>query len=120
VASGLGGIEQLSWAPDSRRIAFSGWMAALSFDQHIYAADLDHPGAVALGRTDLYGNQPSWSPDGSLIAFKRQFDCCSGTADDGAWLMRADGSDPQPLTTTPGTGVSLFNWSVDWSPDGKR
>lgn len=52
---------------------------------------------------------PTWSPDGSFIAYssdrKGNFDI---------WVQQADGSNPMAVTTSP-----FHDWQPDWSPDGK-
>jgi hypothetical protein len=54
------------------------------------------------------GEYPSWSPDGSLIAFTRDYSAI--------FLARPDGSDVHPLLTAPFAESPRFSWS----PDGKR
>ena len=60
----------LSWSPDSQRIAFSARIGDAA-EQQIYVTDADRPDATRIGGSDVYGISPSWSPDGSLIVFKR-------------------------------------------------
>jgi TolB protein len=54
------------------------------------------------------GMDPTWSPDGSQIAFNRW------SEPRGVWLAKADGSDP----------YRIFDWSeprwTSWSPDGQQ
>ncbi|MEP7199616.1 MAG: DUF5050 domain-containing protein, partial [Chloroflexota bacterium] len=53
---------------------------------------------------------PSWSPDGSKIAFTSNRD---GHYE--VYVMNADGSEQTRLTRT-----NLHSWSPSWSPDGKK
>jgi hypothetical protein len=53
---------------------------------------------------------PTWSPDGSKIAFRSNR---AGSAD--IYVMNADGSSPIRLTT-----VSAADYQPSWSPDGTR
>jgi len=54
------------------------------------------------------GEYPSWSPDGSRIAFNSNL-----TGDHVLAIAQADGSSVQDLSSV-GEG-----WQVDWSPDGR-
>ena len=102
---------QISWAPDSRRLAFSATPAAAGIplsDSHIYVAEADRPGITQIGA----GFDPAWSPDGKQIAFR------SLNPVDALWLMDADGSHRHRLTKTPGSGYAF--WNPQWSPDGTR
>jgi hypothetical protein len=53
---------------------------------------------------------PSWSPDGSRIAFTSERD-----GNDEIYVMDADGSNQQRLTNDPAE-----DWWSSWSPDGSR
>jgi Tol biopolymer transport system component len=54
--------------------------------------------------SSIAGPDPSWSPDGSKVAFARDGDI---------WIVNADGSGATDLTNGSNGGVS-----PDWSPDG--
>jgi hypothetical protein len=54
-----------------------------------------------------WGVEASWSPNGSRIAFLERGEL---------WTMRADGSDPRRLTSTP---TIAKMGPLLWSPDGK-
>jgi TolB protein len=104
------------WSPDSRRVAFGARIVG-SVDFHVYIAEADRPGAIQLGGQDVFGVEPSWSPDGMEIAFKRVYPCC-GKPPDALWLIGADGSNPHQLSSRSGTRDALSN--TTWSPDGRQ
>jgi TolB protein len=106
----------LSWSPDSKRIAFSARIGDTPEEQ-IYVADADRTGATRISGSDVFGISPSWSPDGSLIVFKRIYRCC-GVPPDSLWLIGPDGSNPRQLSAR--TGVREALTGTVWSPDGNR
>ena len=98
-----------AWSPDGEWLAWNtSGGAQVRFD-----LGLVHPDGT--GRTVLqpgvFVEYPAWSPDGSRIAFMSQ------VAEEGSqydiYVMDADGSDVQRLTTEP----SDDGWPT-WSPDG--
>jgi Tol biopolymer transport system component len=58
-----------------------------------------------------FDSQPTYSPDGSMIAF-----ISDRSGNDNLWIAQADGSHPRPLSTL--TDNSIFI-SPAWSSDGK-
>ena len=74
----------------------------------IWVANADGTGRVRLtdGSDD---RSPTWSPDGTRIAFQRRV--ASGSE---IWLVNADGTGVRPLVGGVG------NMSPSWSPDGSR
>ncbi len=123
------GIEQLSWSPDGKMIAYSckkltGREYAFSTDTEIYVYDL------ATGKTSMipmgggYDTDPVWSPDGSRIAWLSM--ARNGYEADKARLMCAD-------VTVSGDGSADFSGITDltggfkynaagpvWAPDGSE
>ena len=101
------------WSPDGRRIAFeSNWQ--------LNVMNADGSGQRRLTRNGGRNFAPAWSPDGQKIAFERRlgrkkYGPCSGCGRASTfeiWVMNADGSGQQRLTTQgaqPG-----------WSPDGQK
>jgi dipeptidyl aminopeptidase/acylaminoacyl peptidase len=75
-------------------------------EAEILVSGVDGSGARALTDGPDVENYPSWSPDGTVIAYAVQ---------GRVWLMNADGSDQHSITPGPGTD------SVPrWSPNGDR
>ena len=106
--------EYPSWSPDGSKIAFysdrdGGWDGT-GFDYDIYVMDSDGSNLVQLTDNDSYDGFPSWSPDGSKIAFYSDRD-----GDSDIYVMDSDGSNLVQLTTDNG-----FTNVPHWSPDGFR
>ena len=70
----FGGIEQLSWSPDSRFIAYScrkktGVQYAFSTDTEIYICRVEDLETVCIPMGGGYDTDPVWSPDGGRLAW---------------------------------------------------
>ncbi|HVJ86394.1 MAG TPA: hypothetical protein VM452_12165 [Caulifigura sp.] len=89
---------------DGSRLAFDGWKSRNGEqlpDATILTCRLDGSELREVAR----GAMPSWSADGRML-------CCSRyKADQGVWLMNADGGHP--------VLVDPAGWGIQWSPDGK-
>lgn len=69
-----GGIEQLSWAPDSRHLAYSckklsGIEYAFSTNSCIYVYDCESGATTAVTTSGGYDTDPVWSEDGKHLAW---------------------------------------------------
>jgi TolB protein len=80
-------------------------------DLFVALGDGSSPVAIAAGPRDEFS--PTWSPDGSRIAYRVNR---PGEFAPDIWAMRADGSGRRNLTATPDD----TEWSPAWSPDGSR
>jgi TolB protein len=112
-----------SWSPDGRRIAF------VSFADHenpacpadscppsgeIYVVGTDGTGLTRLTASTAYDEHPTWSPDGSRIAFASGYELPSqGHA---PWLVTIPSGGGSP------TRIGRFSGVLDpaWSPAGVR
>jgi Tol biopolymer transport system component len=113
-------FHELSFSPDGERMAFAD---ASQDSSGIATAAADGSGVRHLtdGRNDSW---PSWSPDGSKIAFSgTEFDPnaskCALRVDydcpTDIYVMNSDGSDLTRLATSPGP-----DFQPVWSPDGTQ
>lgn len=109
-----------SWSPDGGRLVFavrsledarSGPEAG---ETDLYLVTLDGSDLNRL-TTDGVSSQPSWSPDGSEIAYTHT--SSEGTTQ--IWIMEADGSNARPFTGCGGPECSGDSFPA-WSPDGER
>lgn len=101
-----------------RRIAFSHYEGyALPFQQDIYVGNLSAHGTAARRIQQLTAEEgadlnPSWSPDGSAIAWTHETSMDSENYD--VWVMNSDGSDQRQVTSEPGKEMEPV-----WSNDGQ-
>lgn len=100
------------------RIAFAHYEGyAMPFRQDIYVADLAQDGLsvgslVQLTEEEGGDLSPSWSPDGTAIAWSHETANNSGNYD--IWVMNADGSSKRQVTSAPGVESDPI-----WSSDGQ-
>ena len=98
-----------AFAPNGRAIVFGrdGGIARMKAD-----GSKAHRITQATGNF-LYDSQPTWSPNGRLIAFtSNRIDRNSAITD--VWTMRPDGSQKRNLTHSP----AVFDGTPDFSPGG--
>jgi Divergent InlB B-repeat domain/WD40-like Beta Propeller Repeat len=89
-------------------IAFSFSESCCDYD--IWVMNPDGTGQVNLTNTPNASEfDPSWSPDGSKIAYVRD----EGASTTDVWVMNSDGSEQTNITTSPER-----EFGPDWSADG--
>ena len=84
---------------------------APSGDEEIYVANADGSGITALTHDAYLDSAPTWSPDGTRIAWESMRD---GGGDREIFVMDADGSNVVQLTDN-----ALHDEGPAWSPDGR-
>jgi WD40-like Beta Propeller Repeat len=92
-----------AWSHDGTRLAYE-------CDLDICTINADGTGFAQLTMDGASNHHPTWSPDGSKIAFAATH---GGVPD--LWVMAANGSGAVQLTHSVG-----FQGSPSWSPDGTR
>lgn len=109
-----------SWSPDGTQIVYSyvKWFpsgAAGGFleDASIVIADVDGKKKKTIVPDDGMNWDPSWSPDGTRIAFRRIDIRGNANQWSDLWTVRPDGSDLTSLTYAENV------WFPKWTPDGQ-
>jgi TolB protein len=111
-------FSQIAWSPDGRRIAFVDPVVGR---RGIYVSNPDGTDAQRLTE-GVNDGWPSWSPDGTTIAFSStRYDSSIETCEPGAevrcptdiFTVDADGGNVTRLTTD-----AAADYQPEWSPDG--
>ena len=113
LSTAFGSADELAWSRDGRRIAYTS-------SGRLYSADAHGKGKRALtpARQDFVVANPSWSPDGSRVAFSviTQKALDNGLVETMAiWTVGADGKGARRLTRG-----NVQDAAPTWSPDGRR
>jgi Tol biopolymer transport system component len=113
-----GDADALSLSPDQTRIAFN--TAGPSSRSQIATIRTDGSRLQELGPAGMFTYAPTWSPDGTMIAFMGEPAHGPGPQFQ-IFVMDADGSDVRRLTNPNNLGADPA-WSMaaqpQWSPDG--
>jgi hypothetical protein len=104
-----------TWSPDGRWIAYRSWMGSLEPDPQIWvmAPDGSSRRRLTSGPGDHWA--PSWSADGSRVAFALQ----APDKPPAIWSVALDGSDLRNLTNDPSGSAELTSGGGAWSKDGR-
>jgi WD40-like Beta Propeller Repeat len=105
------GVVDIAWSPDGTSIVYSGTAPGepVSFDD-LWVVSLDGSDPRRLTQTpDLEERDPTWSPDGSAIAF---------ASDDGIREMPSEGGESQVVVPWSLLSGGRVPARPAWSPDG--
>lgn len=107
--------DRHEWSPDGSSIAV-GWIRKGYFEISVVATNGSGETNLEL---DMPADQPTWRPDGSVLAFRGQ----PGDGGDAAavYLVRPDGLGLKRLDLgSPEVDESIEFEGLTWSPDGTR
>ena len=119
------GHYEPEWSPDGEEIAFTSSAheprgSALIMVMDIYVMDANGTRQRRL-TTDQSSSSPSWSPDGTRIAFSSSRETfVGGLVDPQIFIMNADGSGRLPVSASEANrvGEGTTGDTPTWSPDG--
>lgn len=104
-----------AWSPDGTKIAFTssrdfpGITGNIALGFELYTINADGSNPIRLTNNSNVDAGPSWSPDGTKIAFNTQRDGLPLV-----YVMNANGSNPINITQS----TTLDSGDPEWSPDG--
>jgi TolB protein len=125
IASFQGGISHLSWSPGGREILFDWRPRGSKQRSDVYTIDNDgsDPKKLTTNKSE-YNGEPTWSPDGSQIAFVAYYPRSSRLSrwinfldppapGEGIYIMNRDGTGLAQVTLNNLSDVGSPDW---WAP----
>jgi Tol biopolymer transport system component len=115
----VGKVNSIAWSPDGSMLAVDG-------DERLFVLEADGSGLRLLGdgTRSAIPLAPSWSPDGSRIAYRTAPATVqaeqTGQIEVDVWTTSPDGSDPVRIYRVPCCVDAMWVAAPVWSPDGER
>ncbi len=112
--------DELAWLPDGRRLLLL--TATNCGGAGLYAVPVDGGTTRPLTHDPRDLEAPTWSPDGTRIAYSAEQFACLASEGESTHLETAlaDGSAPQPVTDDGGVPLPSLDSNPSFSPDGKQ
>jgi Tol biopolymer transport system component len=108
--------HRAAWSPDGQQLVFERIDTSVSPERAaIFTIGVDGKHLHQVTPWALDGNDPDWSPDGTLIAFNAS---AEPSPTQNIYTIHPDGSGLTKLTTYDEDGQATFHPS--WSPDGTQ
>lgn len=106
-------LGDFAWRPDGARIAYSRISAGV---QEIFTMNADATGVIQITPSNdgRAAGGPSWSPDGTKIAFVSMVSPSDYLQYGEIWVMDANGDNAHVILSAPGHHLTF----PVWSPDG--
>lgn len=103
------GLNHHDWSPDAQQLTAVGYVSQATWSIHVLDADGGNLRRLT-NTPGVWDNEPTWSPDGTEIAFTRIYPSQGERVE--LWVMNADGSDQR--------WIGVEGIAARWSPDGDR
>jgi Tol biopolymer transport system component len=114
---GTTGGQDPDWSPDGRTIAYAGarWSAGSVGAGELHIIDAPHGtnNQVIVSAPGAQIRSPSWSPDGTHLAFLEVQNTQTLAPSTSAWITDPTGTQTRRLSSVSATS------HLDWSPDGR-
>ena len=110
----VGGSEQShpTWSPDGHELVVSDGAALSMYDASVWPPVFK--ATVIKRNTDEWLYDPVYSPDGSQIAFARDYSPVGAAGTQTIWIVSVDGTGSHQVTSGPRDNSPV------WSPDGSK